>query len=1244
MNTYLIKLCTTLLLLFFSAMPLFAQDHHVDQAVTSAAWFNITGKVVNQDNNKPIPNVSVFINNATNGGQTDDNGNFNLKDVKPGKYTLIVSCIGFETYSQNIIVLNAGLVLPTISLAVKSIGLAQVTVKINSASQYPEWYYSFFNKEFLGTSGMAVETKIINPEQLDFKYDDSEKLFTASSEDYLKIKNDALGYDLKYMLTDFKCDNNDDPTLKNIHYEGSVFFTEMKGTPWQQKNWQQNRLDVYSGSKMHFFRSLLNNRLNEEGFKAYRLVTYANTNRPAEDIITAKIKKFDLAFHDQKNQSNADSLSYWKHKLKLPKILQSLFPATRRDLLSVSDQPGLYRFDGHNAPVVVIYNSDHRFPDLNQLNDLANLNYLINRPNNTEFSYIEFSEPFVLIDNNGGVVNPNSIVLRGAWVNTRVADLLPLNYDAPQTNTDELPSTDTIMQPRLTKLTDFAALHPVEKVYLHIDKTFYMPGDTLWFSAYVVNGALHKLSALSGVLHCELINSGGIIIDQHLLKLNNGLATGDYSLSPALVPGIYHVRAYTSWMRNNDAGYFFDQPITIGAESMHTLSSPITKTQNIHAIPVNSQPDVQFFTEGGNLVVGVQSKIAFKAINSNGLGEAVHGVIVDNENKQVSTVATTHLGMGIFSLTPLPGKTYKAVIICADSSKISLPLPNANSKGFALRIVQKDSVFVNIEVNKSFLKQMEHTAFYLVAQSDGKIYYTTKAMLEHTSYTAIIPKSRFPEGIVQFTLFSENGEPMNERNVFIHNNEGLINISLVSEVKKYKPHDKVKFDLSSQTADDLPSQKIFSVSVINTSRVPVNENAESTILNNLLLTSGIKGYIEQPNYYFNEINPKTSADLDMLLLTQGYGHYDWQTVLSSRPQPVLWQAEKSISISGTLKTPGGKPVAGGSINLLSPKYNFLTDTVSAANGQFKFTDVNLPDSAIVVLKGMTQKNGDKVNIHLDEDYPAVKKYNNYKDSTVLTADRQRTYYMADHRIKMEQESLVYGKMLQEVDVKATSQIKKIVPVYSSNLNGPGNADQVIMGTELEGCIKLSDCLNGKIMNVHFGLNGDVYNNRYWTRLNLTEPSLAVIVDGCVMTAPDHNLDNFINPSDIYSIEILRTGKYDALYGTNAFAGAIIITTKRGGEIAKKINDVASGLITYRFNGYYKAHSFYTPKYDVLQPGTKLQDLRPTIYWNPGIITDKHGKTTFEYFNADTKGTYRVVVEGIDTNGNLGRAEYNYQVE
>jgi len=902
-------------------------------------------------------------------------------------------------------------------------------------------------------------------------------------------------------------------------------------------------------------------------------------------------------------------------------------------------------------------------------------------------------------------------------------------------------SDSTFLARASKSLSDYINVNAVEKVYLHCDRPWYYGGDTIWFKAYTVIGERHQLSALSGVLYCELVNGDDSVVVRHVLKLTAGITWNDFTIPRSYKPGNYHIRAYTNWMRNAGAEYYFNQPVRI--VGVRPVSAPVAQTT------VSNKPDIQFFPEGGELVEGVRSRIAVKSVNANGLSENISGTIVDNDGNEVASFATRHLGMGAFALTPQPGKTYKANIIRADSSKLAVDLPVAHDSGFVLTVNSNsaDSVYVKVAANDKLFQAAQNTAFYLVAQSAGKVYYTAQSKLSAPVFTSRLAKSRFPSGIVQFTLFSQTGEPLNERIIFVQNNDGL-KLTLSSPAQTYSARQKVKIDLSTKADTGKAAMGSFSVAVINESRLPGDENSESTILNNLLLTSDLKGYIEQPNYYFTDVNDQKQADLDLLMLTQGYRRFEWKQVLNNTSPIITYRPQTDLELQGALKTPSGTPLPKGKVTLLSTREGFATDTLTDINGIFRFNGLNLSDTSKIVLRARKQNNGSNVAIYVKQpEYPAVIKSNkvNLVTAAKLTPEMQKNIEI--YREQQKQDSLNSLHQLKEVTVKAkktskpdifnnygtalernldmgrareyqtlgeaihylapgfrggdfvldglvvegqfpdyswdeiqsvrlvdpsgydpikgrpnefgyivvttkryagtdTTMLKEVVVKakrvssqpdmsHSSNLHGGGNADQVLMGDKIGDCINLSDCLTGKAFGITF-TNGIPVNTR-------GGGTMSVIIDGIIL--PSSSL-NDINRNDIYSIEVLRSGIARSLYGSSIEkGGALVITTKIGtGDPKYATSQTPAGLITYPFKGYHRSRIFYSPKYDHPKTENEPSDLRITIYWNPNIITDKDGKASFEYYNADTKGTYRVVVEGIDEDGKLGRVVYRYTVQ
>lgn len=876
----------------------------------------------------------------------------------------------------------------------------------------------------------------------------------------------------------------------------------------------------------------------------------------------------------------------------------------------------------------------------------------------------------------------------------------------------------------LTKLVDqlykWRANQPIEKVYLHLDKSSYAIGDDIWFKAYVTIGNKHQLSAYSEILNVDLIDGNDSVKRSIKLPLTSGLAYGDFALADSLEEGNYRIRAYTNWMRNAGEAYFFDKTITVAkginnvvyTKATYTFSTQndkqkvnatitytdgggmayagnevnyqaelngkivykgkgitddkgnldaafttapgmvasghlitniklidkkvITKVIPIKAI--SAKVDVQFFPESGNLVNGADSKVAFKAVGADGLGTDVKGTITDDQNHEVSTFASTHLGMGVFTLKPETSRLYKAKITYADGSQGEMALPKATDNGYVLNVDNSfdDDIAVKVIPGASISGSTTPTSgLTLVAQSAGEIYYAANSADGGKTFTNVIPKSKFPSGIVQLTLFSATGEPLNERVIFIRNKVNELKLSVAADKKSSAPRQKVTISLNAKDSEDKPVIGSFSASVVDLTKVKVDENAEDNMLSNILLTSDLKGYIEKPGYYFNNITEKTNADLDVLLLTQGYRRFEWKKLLADTFEPIVYQPEKTLAVSGHIKTFGGKPVPNAKITLFTTSGGlFVLDTVSDDKGSFVFRNLIFKDSMRFVVQARTAKDRKNVDITLDNIAPqAVGKNKNAADIQVNISDVTSAYLQNSK--KRFSEDVKYGIgnhtiLLKEVVIKDKKEVIK----NSNNLNGAGNADQVITYKDLQNSsgqlwIALQMRINGVIFK-----GGVPYSTR-----SQSQP-MAIMVDGIEV---EKDYLSTMTTMDVEAVEVLRTIGTTAMYGFRGSGGVLVITTRRGGD-GSVYNRYAPGVVTYSPKGYYKAREFYSPQYDDPKTNTQMQDLRSTISWHPNIVTDKDGNASISFFNADGKGIYRVVIEGIDAEGDLGHQVYTYKVE
>ena len=618
-------------------------------------------------------------------------------------------------------------------------------------------------------------------------------------------------------------------------------------------------------------------------------------------------------------------------------------------------------------------------------------------------------------------------------------------------------------------------------------------------------------------------------------------------------------------------------------------------------------------------------------MGSNGLGLDVKGTIIDNTGNTVTTFASVHLGMGYIDMTPEAGKSYKANVTFADGSQNSIDLPTPLQQGITLSVnndsLQKATVFIN--ANKSYFGQNRDQDYQLVIYSGG-IITSVSCKLDSATLKFDVAKHRLYTGINTVTLFSPAGEPLAERLFFVQNYDKIA-LAITTEKTSYAAREKVNIKINARNRADSTVAGHFSVSVIDETKVPVDENAETTILSSLLLTDDLKGAVEQPNYYFNNINTATLKNLDLVMLTHGYRRFEWKDVLNDGNQQLKYQPEKSLEISGIAESLGGRPLANSNVSLIATgSMQVLSDKTDEA-GRFKFLNLDFLDSARFILQAVTKNGSNKTQLIYKKDViPDVVALRSYS----ADVNQQIMVYIKNKKEQLN-EYTKYGSpkgiMLKEVEIRK----QKAKNNYrSSALDGPGHADQVVHMDDIPLGGRLSERLNGRLLGVQ------ITSSLGSTAVRTIQGAMLIVVDGITMpgTFDFNTLGN-----DVETVEVLRSAASAGLYGNGDVHGALIFTTKIGK--LRDVKDIPSfGILPITPRGYYLSRVFYSPRYDIVKDELKKKDLRTTIYWNPEINTGKDGNASIDFYNADAPGTYRMVIEGIDEKGNLGRQVFRYTVQ
>jgi hypothetical protein len=863
--------------------------------------------------------------------------------------------------------------------------------------------------------------------------------------------------------------------------------------------------------------------------------------------------------------------------------------------------------------------------------------------------------------------------------------------------------------------------HPIEKVYMHLDKPYYAVGDTIWFKAYLTMD-IHAPSEISKVLNVELVNSRDSVVEEIKLPVANGTAFGNIVLAGLnYKQGNYRLRAYTQWMLNYNTSYMFDKIITVGSalnkdinanvsfagtlsDKNSKLSARIlyrgtdgailpnkrvewriekngdivvkgrgttdgkgylyvaintTKREDISGgllitgietenkkvanstFPLKNAfngADVQFFPEGGMLLVDVPSQLAFKAIQSNGLGIDVKGSVVDGQGKEILTFASQHLGMGKFLFTPQANTAYTANVEFPDGSKASYPLPRVAADGINLAVnnANPHTLILQVGASPSFYQKNKNKAFYIVAKNGGFVTFAAQSMLTEQTTTAAIPKSKFKSGVLEITLLSSAGEPLSERLVYINHDDAL-NIGLTPDKPNYLTRQKVTLNVAAKMAEK-PVEGSFSVAVVDENKVPFSEDAATTILSNMLLTSDLAGYVEQPNYYFIKPDVKKTDDLDVLMLTQGFRQFGFTDILSGKIPPLKFPAEQGIVMAGTLRKFNGLPVFKGAVRIIIPDKNYSAETTTNADGEFVFQNVVFADSSKVTISARNNVDSKNMKITMNTGfYPVIGKNANYADEIINIDSTLNT------SIKNSEKQYQFNQVLKEVVIKS-APIKKITHTDYSALTGLSSiADHDVNMEMIKGCNNFLNCLATALIGITYRDN-NFYVTRDYNSGN--KAPVQFYVKGMPV---DVSYLNSINPAEVEGIEIFNSDGFSGINKMNNTNGVISINMKeapKGTKVtASQLKELFpdQNVVTFTPKGYAKMRQFYLPKYDVSKQQL-ASDLRTTIYWNPAVITDKLGNATLNFYNADGRGTYKAVIEGIDKDGNIGRTVIRYSVK
>lgn len=189
-----------------------------------------------------------------------------------------------------------------------------------------------------------------------------------------------------------------------------------------------------------------------------------------------------------------------------------------------------------------------------------------------------------------------------------------------------------------------------------------------------------------------------------------------------------------------------------------------------------------------------------------------------------------------------------------------------------------------------------YSSVNVVGMLQQQLLFTAKANLKPGANAhGNIPIEYVPPGIAQVTIFNRNGEPIAERLVFLHQQQSYFITDLNPALKDMGKRKKNVIQI------DVPDTISCNLSVaITDAAVNPTDAGDDNIFSRLLLTGDIKGYVHNPGYYFTSDEDIVIANLDLVMMTNGWRRFKWQNIMTGNWPVIKHLPENYLSVEGAV--------------------------------------------------------------------------------------------------------------------------------------------------------------------------------------------------------------------------------------------------------------------------------------------------------------------------------------------------------
>jgi hypothetical protein len=762
---------------------------------------------------------------------------------------------------------------------------------------------------------------------------------------------------------------------------------------------------------------------------------------------------------------------------------------------------------------------------------------------------------------------------------------------------------------------------PPEKIHIHFDKSVYNRGDTIWYKVYILQGKSSDTAAGSMNVYLEWYDADGKPITHTASPVIFSTSAGSFDIPGDYKGGSLHVKAFTRWMLNEDPAFSYQRDLVINTNATKTVK------------PVPNRTTLTLFPEGGFLVQGLRTRVAFKATNQYGNPVLIKGVLVEDNNNSTDSLRVQHDGMGSFYLAAQPGHHYQVNWTDENGAAGSTPIPITKTEGAQLTITRtKDKARFQVERTLNVPENFRKLTLIVHMNRVG-LYQVTINTSDKTQLSSEIPVHDLPTGLLQFSLFTSDWIPVAERILFINNHSQAFDVKLTAPLVNTGSRAKNAFEI-------LVPDTLFTHMSLSITDAAVSPPDQHTIFSDILLSSEIRGKVYNPAYYLSGDTDSIAAHLDLIMLTNGWRRFDWDRIRAHISPKVEHPVETGYmqltgKVSGIKKN---SPET--ELNLIvlhkDSSRQYLSVPV-AKDGAFAYPLVFFDTAKLFFSfnnnKSLTEKARLEIENGLLEQTPkkiqapgsdpSIWNNNLSKQRLDILLGEQELLRkkMAETTLKEVTVTTKIKTKLELLNEKYTTGMFRGNQARRSYAFDLTNPDRPIVE------IGILQYLQNRVPGLAVNCNSMLSCGVRWTRPPQATPEFYV-------NEMPANMDMVLSLA-VHDIALVKAFPPPFFYSSEGMrTGAIAIYTKKMEDYKQP---EVKGLPNLVLAGYTKFKEFYNPSYEQPGEGFIKPDNRTTLYWNPNLITNSTQRLVrIEFFNNDFTKTFKVVLEGINAAGKMTR--------